>query len=284
MKVARIAGLVYIGTVAVLFSLQTRMIFPGAEHAGAAVRGSPARGRDRARALKTKRGERVVALYGARTASRRPARPQAAERPTMIFFYGNAMCLNYATAQLEEFRRLGVNVLIPEYVGYGMSSGRPSEKGCQATAAGGLRLSGSRRARCRPKQIIAAGWSLGGAVAIDLAFGAASRRLDRVLFVHERRRDGQAGVAVRSRLALAAAPIRQHPQDRQDHLPDPDRSRTLGPDSFRSRWAKSWPRRPAGRSPRSGSTAPTTTISSTWAAEQIDKRSRNSRDSRLKRR
>ena len=49
----------------------------------------------------------------------------------MIFFYGNAMCLNYSDSQLEEFRRLGLNVLIPEYVGYGMSSGRPSEGACR---------------------------------------------------------------------------------------------------------------------------------------------------------
>ena len=44
------------------------------------------------------------------------------------------MCLNYAMDDFDRFRRLGLNVLIPDYVGYGMSGGSPSERGCQATA------------------------------------------------------------------------------------------------------------------------------------------------------
>ena len=44
------------------------------------------------------------------------------------------MCLNFARDEFERFRRLGVNVLIPEYVGYGMSGGKPSERGCRGTA------------------------------------------------------------------------------------------------------------------------------------------------------
>ena len=86
----------------------------------------------------------------------------------MIYFYGNAMCLSYATADLDRFRRLGLNVLIPDYVGYGMSGGSPSEKGCQATADAAYDYLVSTRT-VDPRQIIAAGWSLGGAVAIDLA-------------------------------------------------------------------------------------------------------------------
>jgi pimeloyl-ACP methyl ester carboxylesterase len=118
--------------------------------------------------LKTKRGETVVALFGGATLSDGRSDPRAADRPTMIFFYGNAMCLKYAAVQLEEFRRLGVNVLIPEYVGYGMSSGIASENGCQATALAGYDYIVAER-KVDPHRIIAAGWSLGGAVAIDLA-------------------------------------------------------------------------------------------------------------------
>ena len=55
-------------------------------------------------------------------------------RPTLLYFYGNGMCLNDAIEDFERYRRLGLNVLIPEYVGYGMSGGSPSERGCQATA------------------------------------------------------------------------------------------------------------------------------------------------------
>ena len=119
--------------------------------------------------MKTSSGERIVALYGAALQPDGRPDPQAAHRPTMIFFYGNAMCLSYAQEQLEQFRRLGLNVLIPEYVGYGMSTGKPSEKGCQETALAAYEYLLDQR-QTRPKQIIAAGWSLGGAVAIDLAY------------------------------------------------------------------------------------------------------------------
>src|SRR5262249_3321466 len=68
----------------------------------------------------------------------------------------------------DQFRRLGVNVLIPEFVGFGMSSGSPSEKGCQATADAAYDELISHRG-VNPARIVAAGWSLGGAVAVDLA-------------------------------------------------------------------------------------------------------------------
>jgi fermentation-respiration switch protein FrsA (DUF1100 family) len=49
-----------------------------------------------------------------------------------------------------------------------MSSGAPSEKGCQATALAAYDYLVATRG-VDPRRIIAAGWSLGGAVAIDLA-------------------------------------------------------------------------------------------------------------------
>jgi len=168
MRIVRVAGVLYLGVVAVLYSLQTQIIFPGASTKGqpsAVVRPRP--GTELVQ-LKTTHGERVVALFGpALLADGRPD-PLAAERPTLLYFYGNAMCLNDAAFELEQFRRLGLNVLIPEYVGYGMSEGSPSEQGCQATALAAYDYLVSTR-RVNPRRIIAGGWSLGGAVAIDLA-------------------------------------------------------------------------------------------------------------------
>jgi pimeloyl-ACP methyl ester carboxylesterase len=86
----------------------------------------------------------------------------------MLYFYGNAMCLNYATLEFDQFRELGLNVLIPEYVGYGMSDGSVSELGCRATAEAAYDYLVSTRG-VSPSRILAAGWSLGGAVAVDLA-------------------------------------------------------------------------------------------------------------------
>ena len=169
MKIARITSVVYLGITAVMFSLQTRIIFPGADTQGQALAVVRPRPGTELVKLKAKSGEQIVALYGAAVLPDGRPDPAAAARPTMIFFYGNAMCLSYVDSLLEEFRRLGLNVLIPEYVGYGMSSGRPSERGCEATALAAYDFLAETR-KIAPDQIIAAGWSLGGAVAIDLAY------------------------------------------------------------------------------------------------------------------
>jgi uncharacterized protein len=168
MRFIRLALLSYLGVVTLLFSLQTRMIFPGGSTKGqpfAEVR--PRHGTELVN-LQTKGGERVVALYGPALGPDGQPDSQAARRPTLIYFYGNAMCLNYSMAELEQFRRLGLNVMIADYLGYGMSGGSPSEKGCQATADAVYDYIVTARGT-PPERIISAGWSLGGAVAIDLA-------------------------------------------------------------------------------------------------------------------
>jgi uncharacterized protein len=168
MRIARIPAFVYLGFTTVMFSIQTRIIFPGQETQGrpyAEVRPRP--GTELIR-LETHQGVSIVALFGpALTADGRPD-ALAADRPTLLYFYGNGMCLKYAESEFEQFRRLGLNVLIPEYIGYGMSGGKPSERGCQATADAAYEYL-VRTRRIKPDRIISAGWSLGGAVALDLA-------------------------------------------------------------------------------------------------------------------
>ena len=77
------------------------------------------------------------------------------------------MCLAYAQTEFDRFRRLGFNVLIPDYLGYGLSAGKASEMGCRETAETAYQALVARG--FPPSRIIAGGWSLGGAVAIDLA-------------------------------------------------------------------------------------------------------------------
>lgn len=77
-------------------------------------------------------------------------------------------CAWRAQIQFDQFRRLGLNVIIPDYVGYGMSGGRPSERGCEDTALAVYDYLTSNRS-IPSSQILAGGWSLGAAVAIDLA-------------------------------------------------------------------------------------------------------------------
>jgi fermentation-respiration switch protein FrsA (DUF1100 family) len=162
------ATVLYLGAAAVLFALQTRLIFPGAETQGkpsAVVHPRP--GTELVN-LTTESDEKIVALFGPALLPDGTPHPEAASRPTILYFYGNAMCLNDTAFEFELFRRLGVNLLIPEFVGYGMSGGKPSEAGCRETADAALAHLQSRKA-INPKKIVAAGWSLGGAVAIDLA-------------------------------------------------------------------------------------------------------------------
>ncbi|WP_168189483.1 alpha/beta hydrolase [Paludisphaera borealis] len=151
----------------VLDAFQANMIFPGAATQGrpeAVVRPGP--GGELAR-LTTSHGDEVVALYGPALQADGRAHPDPASRPALVYFYGNAMCLAYSAAEFDRFRRLGLNVLIPDYLGYGMSGGKPSEAGCRETAESCYQHLMSRG--FRSDQIFAGGWSLGGAVAIDLA-------------------------------------------------------------------------------------------------------------------
>jgi pimeloyl-ACP methyl ester carboxylesterase len=156
-----------VGYFAVLYALQDQLIFPGM-----ATQGSP---ESRVRPgpgcelleLATASGQRVAALYGPALLPDGRPHPESPSCPALLYFYGNAMCLAYAQNEFERFRRLGANVLIPDYLGYGQSTGKASELGCRETAETALQALVDRGFPAA--RIIASGWSLGGAVAIDLA-------------------------------------------------------------------------------------------------------------------
>ncbi|WP_406700147.1 alpha/beta hydrolase [Singulisphaera sp. Ch08] len=159
---------IYIGVGVMLFALQVDLIFPGAKRQGDPSTLVKARPDEQIVTLTTTHDDRVVALFAPALTPEGKPHPNAPACPSLLYFYGNAMCLSDAIDQVEHFRRLGVNVLTPDYVGYGMSGGKASESGCQATADAALAHLKSRK-DVDPTRIIAAGWSLGGAVAIDLA-------------------------------------------------------------------------------------------------------------------
>lgn len=165
-RFAMIAGLVLVGFLGSLYTVQANIIFPGASTQGrpeAVVRAGP--GEELVK-LPTPGGD-VAALFGpALSADGRPL-PDAEKRPALVFFYGNAMCLAYSRPLFDRFRRLGLNVVIPDFPGYGMSGGEPSEVGCRQAAEA---CHAFLRSRGFPTdRILVGGWSLGGAVAIDLA-------------------------------------------------------------------------------------------------------------------
>jgi pimeloyl-ACP methyl ester carboxylesterase len=153
-----------------LYVSQTSLIFPGRQTQGLPVAKVESReGVELVRA-RTPSGDQIAGLFGAAqdTSGHPVADPRS--RPTMLFFYGNEnhlACRNVAHV-FDGLRRIGANVLIPEYVGYGLSTGDACEAGCYATADAAFQHLLSRNDN-DPGRIVVAGASLGGAVAIDLA-------------------------------------------------------------------------------------------------------------------
>jgi uncharacterized protein len=86
----------------------------------------------------------------------------------LLFFYGNGMHLCISAHLFNYFEDFSAKVLMPDYVGYGVSEGMPSERGCYETADAAYNYL-TQELKVAPNQIIVGGWSLGGAVAIDLA-------------------------------------------------------------------------------------------------------------------
>ena len=163
-----IMALFYLAVVGMLYALQTKIIFPGASTQGqpdAIV--VPPRGA-RLLELGSEGKPKIVALFGTALDKDRNPAADAANRPTILFFYGNGMCLADTLEEFEEFRSLGANVLIPDYLGYGLSGGEPSEAGCYATADAAYDWL-IESSEVDPGKILVGGWSLGAAVATDLA-------------------------------------------------------------------------------------------------------------------
>lgn len=94
--------------------------------------------------------------------------PAGEARGTLLFFHGNAGNISHRLDSVGLFHRLGLNVLIFDYRGYGRSSGKPSEAGLYRDAEAAWRyLTGERATPA--DEIVLFGRSLGGAVAVWLA-------------------------------------------------------------------------------------------------------------------
>ncbi len=94
--------------------------------------------------------------------------PAAAGRATVLFCHGNAGNISHRLESVAVFHRLGLNVLIFDYRGFGRSEGSPDEEGTYLDAAAAYRLLREERG-IDPERTIIFGRSLGGAVAIELA-------------------------------------------------------------------------------------------------------------------
>ena len=90
--------------------------------------------------------------------------------PWVLFLHGNAATIasKVNIAHYTELRALGLNVLAPEYRGFGGLEGLPTEAVLEADARAAYDYLRVTR-HIAPARIVIYGWSLGGAVAVNLA-------------------------------------------------------------------------------------------------------------------
>jgi pimeloyl-ACP methyl ester carboxylesterase len=108
--------------------------------------------------LHTEDGVRLHAFY----------LPAPGATRALLFLHGNAGNASHRLPNAAALVRLGTSVLLPDYRGYGLSEGTPSEKGCYADARAALAYLIEERG-FREDRIVLFGRSLGGSVAVDLA-------------------------------------------------------------------------------------------------------------------
>lgn len=94
--------------------------------------------------------------------------PHSDSRQTLLLFHGNGGNISHRRDSITIYHRLGLNVFIFDYRGYGRSDGKPSEAGLYHDARSAWRYLTETRA-IAAQDIILFGRSLGGAVAAKLA-------------------------------------------------------------------------------------------------------------------
>jgi uncharacterized protein len=158
-RVLFLAALIYLGLALVMYLSQSRLIFLP-EIGGRTLLATPSQVGLNHETLQfpTTDGETLHGWW----------LPHPDARGTLLFFHGNAGNISHRLDSLQIFHRLGLNVLIFDYRGYGQSSGSPSEKGLYEDARAAWRWLTDERG-VAPGQIVLFGRSMGAAVASRLA-------------------------------------------------------------------------------------------------------------------
>jgi uncharacterized protein len=146
-----LAGVLYVGGVAVVFFKQRSMLFPipPVGRTAPAAAGLP---EAQEQVLTTDDGERVIVWHV-------PAKPG---RPVILFFHGNG---DFLAGRVSRFRNLvsdGTGLVALSFRGYAGSTGSPSEEGLLKDAAAAYAFTA---ARYEAGRIVPWGFSLGTGVA-----------------------------------------------------------------------------------------------------------------------
>lgn len=152
--IAAIFVVLYCLVVALLYSLQTRLIFyPGVLQPDFKFKlGS----NDEEVGIHTTDGEKISGLFFPNTSE-----------DVILYFHGNAGDLSGWQFVADDFKALGYNFLIIDYRGYGKSTGKISEKGLYLDADAAYRF--LLKKGFAPDNIIIYGRSIGSGIAVDLA-------------------------------------------------------------------------------------------------------------------
>lgn len=94
--------------------------------------------------------------------------PAAAARGTLLYLHGNGGNIGHRLDPIAVFHRLGLNIFIIDYRGYGASSGKPCEEGTYRDALAAWAYL-TQEKRLAPERIVLFGESLGGSIAARLA-------------------------------------------------------------------------------------------------------------------
>jgi fermentation-respiration switch protein FrsA (DUF1100 family) len=94
--------------------------------------------------------------------------PALQARGTLLYLHGNGGNIAHRLDPIAVFHRLGLNILIFDYRGYGASTGKPSEEGTYRDALAAWHYL-TRGKRLPAGQIVLFGESLGGSIAAWLA-------------------------------------------------------------------------------------------------------------------
>ena len=94
--------------------------------------------------------------------------PSNPGRAVVLFCHGNAGNISHRLGTIQIFNQMGLDVLIFDYQGYGLSEGSPSEAGTYADSEAAWQYLTEEKG-IAPERIIIFGRSLGGAVAAKLA-------------------------------------------------------------------------------------------------------------------
>ena len=118
--------------------------------------------------LSTEDGETLHGWWIPASDVSRETSPGEFAEHTLLFFHGNAGNISGRLESVQQFHRLGLNVLIVDYRGYGQSTGTPSEAGLYTDAAACWQYLTEEKG-IGPEDIVIFGRSMGGGPATWVA-------------------------------------------------------------------------------------------------------------------